>query len=83
MTLKCISFPSSVWVRNSKYGWLTLRALERIVEERQQALKERQSQLLTTRENVSITPEEVELEGEFALSVNEQMQALNPIIDFG
>lgn len=41
-TLRCVSFPEATWVRNRKYGWLTLKELERILAEREKALQERE-----------------------------------------
>ncbi|KIJ67700.1 hypothetical protein HYDPIDRAFT_83790 [Hydnomerulius pinastri MD-312] len=40
-TLECVSFPSSIWVRNVKHGWLTLGDLERLLRERGNKLAER------------------------------------------
>lgn len=44
-TLDCVSFPTSTWVHNKRYGWVTLGALERILAEREKVLHDKQRDL--------------------------------------
>ncbi|KAI0066250.1 hypothetical protein BV25DRAFT_1821175 [Artomyces pyxidatus] len=41
-SLECVSLPNATYVRNPKYGWVTLKDLERILVEREQALLQRE-----------------------------------------
>ncbi|KAH7888818.1 hypothetical protein F5I97DRAFT_1855763 [Phlebopus sp. FC_14] len=44
-TLECVSFAGSIWVRNMRYGWVTLSDLERLLRERVDTLAEREREL--------------------------------------
>jgi len=49
--LECVSLPGSVWIRNKRYGWITLHDLEQILSERRLALAEREAELSVLRKS--------------------------------
>ncbi|TFY66841.1 hypothetical protein EVG20_g4254 [Dentipellis fragilis] len=44
-SLECVSLPHATWVRNRKYGWVTLQDLERLLLEREQTLMNREKKV--------------------------------------
>ncbi|KAA1472918.1 hypothetical protein DENSPDRAFT_212398 [Dentipellis sp. KUC8613] len=44
-SLECVSLPHATWVRNRKYGWVTLQDLERLLLEREQTLMDREKKV--------------------------------------
>ncbi|KIJ49642.1 hypothetical protein M422DRAFT_777568 [Sphaerobolus stellatus SS14] len=49
-TLEIISFPDSIWARNPKLGWITLKELERILIERERELETKEKELAGERD---------------------------------
>ncbi|KAF8581602.1 hypothetical protein K439DRAFT_1414140 [Ramaria rubella] len=41
-SLEIVSFPNSIWVRNPKVGWVTLKELERMLSERERDLEQKE-----------------------------------------
>ncbi|KAH7914118.1 hypothetical protein BJ138DRAFT_1080146 [Hygrophoropsis aurantiaca] len=80
-SLECVSFPAGTWVYNQKYGWVTLRELERILVEREKTVREREKELEERERLLVAEQRELELR---ELGIADQIKALRAgLVQFG